>query len=56
MPLVGSGDILGDAIKAAIDAVPDKTDRDALFHAMGEAIVAHIVAQALVTGLPGLIT
>ena len=47
MPL--DGDILGLAIKAAIDGVGDKNDRDALFKAMGAAIVAHIQANGLVT-------
>lgn len=47
MPM--NGDVLGLAIKAAIDGVGDKTDRDALFKAMGAAIVAHIKANGLVT-------
>lgn len=43
MPL--SGDALGMAIKAAIDAVGDKTDRDAVFKAMGGAIVTYLQAN-----------
>lgn len=46
MPL--DGDILGAAIKGAIEGV-DPKDRDALFKAMGAAIVAHIQANGLVT-------
>ncbi len=46
MPLNGA--VLGAAIKAAVDAVVDKTDRDDLFTAMGNAIVAHIQANAQV--------
>lgn len=42
------GDTLGQAIKAAIDSVTDKTDRNALFEAMGNAIVNHITANASV--------
>lgn len=48
MPLAGTGDILGDAIRAAIDATPDKTDRSAIFRAIGNAIVAHIIANGVV--------
>ena len=40
MPL--NGDILGALIKSSIDGVADKTDRDAIFKAMGAAIVSHI--------------
>jgi hypothetical protein len=47
MPMVG--DALGELIKANIDAVGDKTDRDALFKAMGNAIVDYITTNALVT-------
>lgn len=45
-----SGDILGQLIKANIDAqaLVDPTDRDALFKAMGNAIVSHITANAQV--------
>lgn len=43
-----NGDLLGAAIKAGIDGVGDKTDRDAVFKAMGDAIVAYIVANAVV--------
>lgn len=48
MPLTGTGDVLGDAMRAAIDAEPDKTDREALFRALGNVIVAHVVANATV--------
>lgn len=44
-----NGDTLGAAIKSAIDALADKTDRTALFKAMGDAIVQHIQANATVT-------
>lgn len=44
-----NGNVLGDAIKAAIDAVGDKTDRQAIFRALGDAIVTHITANASVT-------
>jgi hypothetical protein len=44
-----NGDILGAAIKAAIDAEADKTDRDAVFRALGNAIVQHIQTFAQVT-------
>lgn len=44
-----NGDVLGAALKAAVDAVADKTDRDALFKAMGDAIVLHIQTNAAVT-------
>lgn len=53
MPLTGTGAILGAALKAAVDSVPDKQDRDAVFQAMGEAIVAHIVANAVVVVTAG---
>lgn len=43
-----NGDTLGLAIKAAVDGVTNKTDRDALFKAIGGAIVAHIQANAVV--------
>ncbi len=45
-----NGDLLGLAMKAAIDGVGDKTDRNALFKALGGAIVAHIEANAVVSG------
>lgn len=54
-----NGDALGDAIKAAVDALPDpKTDRTAIFRAMGNAIVAHIQAnaQVAVTSVTGVTT
>lgn len=44
-----NGDVLGLAMKAAVDGVGDPKDRDALFKAMGAAIVAHIQANGLVT-------
>lgn len=43
------GDVLGAAMKAAIDGVTDKTDRDALFKALGDAVVAHLQAHAVVS-------
>lgn len=50
-----NGNRLGDAIKAAIDAVSDKNDRTALFRAIGNAIVQEIETNALVnvTGVAG---
>ena len=48
MPL--NGNLLGAQLKAAVDGVGDKTDRDALFRAMGNAIVAHILANGVVVG------
>lgn len=46
-----NGDTLGDAMKAAVDALSDedKADRVEVFRAMGAAIVAHIQAAAVVT-------
>lgn len=44
-----NGDLLGQEIMAAIDAVPDKTDRESLMKAIGGAIVNHIVINAIVT-------
>lgn len=44
-----SGAVLGEAMRAAIDGVGDKTDRHALFRAMADAIVAHITANATLT-------
>lgn len=44
-----NGNTLGDAMLAAVNAVPDKTDRQALFRALGGAIVGHIQANAAVT-------
>lgn len=53
MPLSGTGDVLGEAIKAAVDAeqvaaerAKRPIDRDAMFKAMGRAIVAHLTATA----------
>lgn len=45
----GTEAILGAAIKANIDAVVDKTDRDALFQAMAKAVIDHLIANAVVT-------
>lgn len=47
MPLAGTGATLGSLIKSNIDALTDeqKKDRDELFRAMGEAIIAHILAN-----------
>jgi len=44
-----NGNTLGDAMLAAIDAVGDKTNRQALFRALGAAIVTHIQTQGTVT-------
>ena len=46
-----SADILGPAMKGAIDALTDdqKKDRDAVFKAMAGAIVQHIQSAAIVT-------
>jgi len=46
MPLTGTGDALGAAIKSAIDGA-DPKDRDALFAAMGNAIIDHIVENGV---------
>ena len=48
-----SADVLGPAMKSAIDALTDdqKKDRDAVFKAMAGAIVQHIQATATVTAL-----
>lgn len=43
-----NGNALGDAIKAAVDAVGNKTDRVAVYRAMGSAIVTYITANAQV--------
>lgn len=51
-----NGDVLGDAIKAAVDALAQPpTDRTALFRAIGGAIVTHITenAQVLVASVSG---
>ena len=47
MPLIGSA--LGAAMKSAVDGVADKSDRDAVFEAMGTAIVNYFKANAVVT-------
>lgn len=44
-----NGDTLGASLKSAIDALPDKTDRNAIWKAIGDTIVAHIQAHATVT-------
>ena len=44
------GDALGDAMRAAVDTVPDKTNREAVFRALGQAIVLYIQANASVAG------
>jgi hypothetical protein len=45
------GDVLGAAILAAVNAVPQPpTDRSALFRAIAHAIVDHIKANAVVSG------
>jgi hypothetical protein len=48
-----NGDALGLAIKVAVDAVENKSDREALFKAIGNAIITYITANATVT-IPGL--
>ncbi len=45
MALSGTGPALGDAMLAAINAVGDKTDRTALFEALGTAIITHIISH-----------
>lgn len=49
MALTGTASALAALIKANVDAVADKTNRDALFLAMAQAIITHIVANATVT-------
>jgi len=44
MAMVGND--LGDAIRAAIDGVADKSDRTAVFRAMGGAIVTYVATNA----------
>lgn len=46
-----SGDALGLAIKAAVDALSaeEAADREELFKTMGNAIVSYLVANAVVT-------
>lgn len=41
--------VLGAALKSAIDGVSDKTDRNALFEAMAQAIISHITSNATIT-------
>jgi nucleoid-associated protein YgaU len=47
MALTGTGNVLGDAVKAAIDAIPEdqRSDRTLVFRAMGTAIINHIIAN-----------
>lgn len=40
---------LGDAMRAAVDAVGDKTDRTAVFRALAAAVVAEIQGEGVVT-------
>lgn len=49
---------LGDAMKAAVDAVVDKTDRTAVFRALASAIVTHLTTNAVVnvTSVSGVTT
>lgn len=53
-----NGTALGDAIKAAVDAVGDPTDRQAVFRAIGTAIATYLVAntQVVVTSVTGVTT
>ena len=60
MPIVGQGQVLGAALKAAVDAVTatavasqQPVNRDAMFNAMGEAIVAFLLANGDVAVLTG---
>lgn len=48
MPLAGTGAVLGALIQTNIDALSDeqKRDRNLLFRAMGDAIIAHLLATA----------
>jgi len=48
MPLAGTGAVLGAAMKSAVDSLTDaqKADRDEVFKAMGEAVIAHITGPA----------
>lgn len=47
------GDVLGLAMKAAVDGLSDdqKKDRDAVFKAMGGAVVEHIQTLGQLSGL-----
>jgi len=54
MALTGTGNVLGAALKAAVDqvvasatAAQQPVDRDAMFQAMGNAIIAHIIANGI---------
>ena len=49
MAMVGND--LGNAIKAAVDGVSDKTNREELFQAIGSAIVDYIKTNAQATGV-----
>lgn len=46
MPLAGTGSTLGAAIKSGIEAA-DPKDREALFEAMGTAIINHLIANGV---------
>jgi hypothetical protein len=54
------GNILGDLMRAKIDEAPDKTDREALFRALGAAVVQHLttagVVAVTVTSVTGVTT
>lgn len=54
--ITGTESVLGALIKANVDAVSDKTDRDALFEAMAKAVIDHITANALVSVIVGGVT
>lgn len=43
------GEDLGDAIRAELDGLSGSTDRDALFKAMGVAIVDYLKSNAVVS-------
>ncbi|HEY8922882.1 MAG TPA: hypothetical protein VIU64_00805 [Polyangia bacterium] len=45
-----SADVLGPLMKQAIDAVPNKADRDAVFKALASAVIAHIQTAAQISG------
>ena len=43
--------VLGPLIKASVDAVADKTDRDALYEAIADAVIQHIKTAAQISGI-----
>lgn len=56
-----NGNALGDAIRVAIDALSDEqkaSDREAIYRAMGTAIVSYLVVntQVIVTNVTGVTT